>query len=37
LKHHGTHSLRVEAAGKNKTTTDINTEKDIRLGDIALS
>jgi Fe-S-cluster-containing dehydrogenase component len=33
----GTYSLKIEAAGKTKTISDISTEKDMGLGDIALS
>jgi len=32
----GTFSLKVEAAGKTKIITDINTAKDVSLGDIPL-
>jgi sulfite dehydrogenase (quinone) subunit SoeB len=33
----GNFSLKIEAAGKTKTMSDISTEKDINLGDIALT
>jgi Fe-S-cluster-containing dehydrogenase component len=33
----GTFSLTIESDGKTKTIDDINTEKDVNLGDIALS
>jgi tetrathionate reductase subunit B len=33
----GTFSLTIEADGKTKTISDISTEKDVNLGDIALS
>jgi len=33
----GTYSVKIEAGGKSKTVSDINTEKDVNLGDIALA
>ena len=33
----GTYSLKIDADGKTKTIPDISTEKDVNLGDIALS
>jgi sulfite dehydrogenase (quinone) subunit SoeB len=33
----GNYSLKIDAAGKTKTMADISTEKDVNLGDIALS
>jgi Carboxypeptidase regulatory-like domain len=33
----GTFSLKIEAAGKTKTIPDINTAKDVSLGDIPLA
>ncbi len=33
----GSYSVKIDAAGKSKTISDINTEKDVNLGDIALA
>jgi hypothetical protein len=33
----GTFSVKIEAGGKSKTISDISTENDVNLGDIALS
>jgi tetrathionate reductase subunit B len=33
----GAYSLKIEAAGKTLTISDINTEKDVNLGDVALA
>ncbi|MFC2027000.1 4Fe-4S dicluster domain-containing protein [Chloroflexota bacterium] len=37
LKDDGMYSLMIESNGKTKTISDISTEKDVNLGDIALS
>lgn len=37
LNVNGTYTLKIEAGGKTKTIPDISTEKDVNLGDIALS
>jgi len=33
----GTYSVKIEAGGKTKTISDISTEKDVNLGDVALT